>query len=329
MTSNSRIEITEDQIINDLKKIGVEKGDHIAVTLSLKSIGYVIGGPDAFIDALLEAVGEKGTIMMNTYTMPFGKSIIPSDYVFDAKKTMPYTGLVPQTMIKCEGAIRSRHPLCSVVSIGKMAKYLTQGHDETSKPFLPYEKLAEIGGKYLAIGIGNRLVAIRHEAQRRAGLYVVPDYWGVNFVNSEGKIKRYIELRPPCVKKLPELVSKLEAKGTIKRGKVGMAYSFIGSAGKIIDAMAALLKENPTLNLCDDLFCYKCRELERRMNLYERIANPKLFQKNTFIRTVLSWRNKLLLRRLNYSNPRKTPNWINKILRVIIIFRQFIFKEST
>lgn len=327
MTSN-RIEITEDQIINDLRKIGVAKGDHVAVTLSFKSIGYVKGGPDAFIDALLKVVGSEGTIMMNSYTMPFRRSISPSNYVFDVKKTMPYTGIVPQTMIKRENAIRSRHPLCSVVSIGKMANYLTEGHDETAKPFLPYEKLAEIGGKYLAIGIGNRLVGIRHEAQRRAGLFVVPDYWGVEFVNPDGKIKKFIELRPPCVRKLPEITPKLEVERIITRGKIGMAESVIGSADKILDTMTAMLKENPTLNLCDDPFCYSCRELERRLNLYDKIVAPKLFQKNILIRSVLGWRNQFLLRRINYANPRKTPKWVERISRVVLKSLQSIFRWS-
>jgi len=329
MKSTGRIEITKDHIINDLKKIGVEKGDYVAVTLSFKSIGCVVGGPEAFIDALLDAVGSEGTIMMNTYTLSFGIAIIPSDYVFDGAKTVPYTGLVPRTILKRKDSIRSLHPTFSVASIGKMAKYLTDGHNETANPFLPYEKLAQIGGKYLAIGIGDRLVGIRHEAQRRAGLFVVPLYRGVKFKSVNGKIKLFIDVGPPCTKKLPELVPKLESIGIIKRGKIGMANSIVGSADKLMYAMSAMLKENPTLNLCDDMFCYKCRELERRLNLYERIVNPKLFQKNTFIKTVLIWRNWLLLRRLNYSDLRKTPKWIKQILRVVVIFRQFIFRQPT
>jgi aminoglycoside 3-N-acetyltransferase len=329
MKSTGRIAIAKDHIINDMKKIGVAKGDHLAVNLSFKSIGYFIGGPEAFIDALLAAVGSEGTIMMNTYTMSFGIAVIPSDYVFDNAKTGPYTGLVPRTLIKRKDSIRSLHPTCSVASIGKMAKYLTNGHDETATPFLPYEKLAQIGGKYLALGIGDRLVAIRHEAQRRAGLYVVPHYWGVKFKNSEGKIKQYIESRPPCPKKLPELVPKLESIGVVRRGKIGMANSVIGSADKLIDVMSAMLKENPTLNLCDDLFGYKCRETERRMNLYGKIVNPKFSQKNTLIKTVLSWRNRLLLRRLNYCDWRKIPNWLKQILRVVGIFQRFLNRHLT
>ena len=218
MTSSTRIEVTKDQIINDLNRIGVEKGDHVAVTLSFKSIGYVTGGPEAFIDALLETVGSEGTIMMNTYTKSFGVAVIPSDYVYDKATTVPYTGLVPRIIIKRKDVVRSRHPTCSVASIGKMANYLTECHDEKANPFLPYEKLAEIGGKYLAIGIGDRLVGLRHEAQRRAGLFAVPLYAGVKFKSLDGKIKVFIGISAPCTKKLPELVPRLEKMGEIFLG---------------------------------------------------------------------------------------------------------------
>ena len=320
MTSNVRIEISKERLLSDLKRIGVAKGDHLAVTLSFKSMGYIIGGPQTFIDALLEAVGSEGTIMMNTHTPSFNPSLMPTNYVFDRAKTMPSTGIVPTSIIKREDSIRSLHPTCSVACIGKMAEYLTIGHDETSNSYLPYEKLAEIGGKYLAIGIENRLVAIRHEAQRQAGLFIVPNYLCANFRDQEGNIKLHVQLRPPCAKKLPELVPKLEAKGVIKRGDIGMAHSIIASADELLYHMSAMLKENPSLNLCDDLSCIMCRELERRMKLYGRIENPKLFQKNILIRTVLSWRNRLLLRRLNSFNPTKTPNMITKISQTIIAF---------
>lgn len=310
MIQTSRIEITKDRIITDLTKIGVAKGDHLAVTLSFKSIGHVVGGPDAFINALLETVGSEGTIMMNTFTRTFGLAVIPSDCIFDKATTAPYTGLVPTVLLKRKDAIRSPHPGSSVASVGKMAKYLIEGHDETSNTFLPYEKLAEIGGKYLAIGTDDRLVGIRHEAQRRAGLFVVPLYAGTRFKSLNGDIRLFVGMGAPCTKKLPEIVPKLEKMGIVKRGKIGLARSVIGSADKLIYAMASMLKEDPTLNLCDDLFCYKCRELERRMNLYERIVNPKLFQRNAAIRTILSWMNKLVIWRLNYYDYRK--KWLGQ-----------------
>ena len=44
----------------------VESGDNVIVRTSLKSMGYVCGGAQAVIEALIESVGENGTIMMPT-----------------------------------------------------------------------------------------------------------------------------------------------------------------------------------------------------------------------------------------------------------------------
>ncbi len=63
--------ISKESIIKDLESIGVNRGDHIGLSLSFKSVGYVKGGPSAFIDALLEIIGPEGTIMVPTYTNYF------------------------------------------------------------------------------------------------------------------------------------------------------------------------------------------------------------------------------------------------------------------
>jgi aminoglycoside 3-N-acetyltransferase len=294
-----RSEIGKDQIKADLRKIGVTKNSHIAVALSLKSIGYVKGGPDAFIDALLEAVGPEGTIMMHTFTNLYPLSEIPTNYTFD-QRTDPNTGLVPRQFLKRKETIRSKHPALSVAAAGKFAQYLTNDHNEHSEPYLPYQRLSQINGKYLAIGIGNRLVAIRHQAQRRAGLWIIPMLVGAQYLSTRGARELFIMSLPPCVKKSPQLVPTIEKAGIIKRGKIGNAASIIAPAKALIEAMTNALKKDPTLNLCDDIFCLQCRELERRMKLYPKIANPKLFQRNQFTRKLIETRNKLILKKYSY-----------------------------
>ncbi|MHA2060671.1 MAG: AAC(3) family N-acetyltransferase, partial [Candidatus Sifarchaeia archaeon] len=227
--SQKRKRVSKQKLINDLTKIGVCKGDHLAVTLSFKSIGYVQGGPNTFIDALLEVVGLKGTILMNTFTYSRSIFSLKPDFVFDPKSTVPYTGLVPSTLVKREDMIRSRHPTRSITAIGYLADYLTKDHDEKSNPYLPYEKLAKVNGKYLCIGIGNRLVAIRHEAQRRAGLFKVPVFLGVYFKNLAGNKELHIAKIAPCKVNLHNIVPKVEEKIKLTRSKIGFANSILAN----------------------------------------------------------------------------------------------------
>ena len=57
---------TKEMIIKELKALGLEKGDAFMVHTSLKSMGYVCGGAQAVIEALIDVVGSDGTIMMPT-----------------------------------------------------------------------------------------------------------------------------------------------------------------------------------------------------------------------------------------------------------------------
>ena len=58
--------VTPDDIRTALKDIGVQKGQVVMVHTSLSSLGYVCGGAQSIIEALMESVGDEGTIMMPT-----------------------------------------------------------------------------------------------------------------------------------------------------------------------------------------------------------------------------------------------------------------------
>jgi aminoglycoside N3'-acetyltransferase len=40
-------QVTKERIIKDLRDIGINEGDYLAVALSFKSIGYIKGGPES------------------------------------------------------------------------------------------------------------------------------------------------------------------------------------------------------------------------------------------------------------------------------------------
>ena len=72
-------------LLNTFESIGIRKGDTLLVHSSLSSFGYVEGGTQTVIEALLASVGISGNVFVPTLT---GK---PSDGptnppVFDVKK---------------------------------------------------------------------------------------------------------------------------------------------------------------------------------------------------------------------------------------------------
>ncbi len=56
--------ILKDEIIQRLKEAGLKRSDVVMVHTSSKRLGYVCGGAQTVIEALMEAVGADGTIMM-------------------------------------------------------------------------------------------------------------------------------------------------------------------------------------------------------------------------------------------------------------------------
>jgi aminoglycoside N3'-acetyltransferase len=294
------VQITKEHIVRDLRALGIKEGGHVGASLSFKSIGHVSGGPEAFVDALIEAVGYDGTLMMNSYTRFSRLSKVRSDetgHIFDHRTTEGTTGLIPETLRKREGSLRSRHPTNSMTAIGNAAIFLTEGHDESATAYMPYSRLAEINGKILCMGLGDRLIGIRHEAQYLAGLLsVVPFKIGVKYRDDDGNVKLFVRRdKGGCIKRLPELVPALREAGMIKEGKVGMARSLLMPARDVLEAMTNMLKKNPALNLCDDISCLWCREVERRLDLYAEIERPAFFQRSRLIRSALALINRFRL----------------------------------
>ncbi|WP_090394767.1 aminoglycoside N(3)-acetyltransferase [Pseudobutyrivibrio sp. C4] len=115
------------------------------VHTALSKIGYVCGGAQAVIEALIEVVGEDGTIMMPAQSW---KNLDPEDGVhwtvpeeywqiirdnwpaYDKRITPTNTmGAVAEAFRQWPGTLRSDHPARSVAAWGKHAEYLVNDHD--------------------------------------------------------------------------------------------------------------------------------------------------------------------------------------------------------
>lgn len=178
--------VLKQDIVKALKEAGVQQGQTIMVHTSLSSLGYVCGGAQPVIEALLECVGEEGTIMMPTQSW---KNLDPSAGVhweepqewwqtirenwpaYDKDITPTNTmGVVAEMFRKWPGTLRSDHPARSVAACGAKAAYLTEHHD-LSNIFgadSPIDKLYQLDGYVLLIGVGYDKNTSIHLADVRA-----------------------------------------------------------------------------------------------------------------------------------------------------------------
>ena len=178
--------VVKSEIADALRTIGLERGDSVIVHTSLGKIGYVCGGAQVVIEALIETVGEEGTIMMPTQSW---KNLDPETGVhWDADETewdrirenwpaynkavtpTNTMGAVAEMFRSWPGAVRSDHPSRSFAAWGRNAEYLTKNHDlsdlfgDTS----PIGKLYDLDGKILLIGVDYDKNTSIHLADVRA-----------------------------------------------------------------------------------------------------------------------------------------------------------------
>ena len=178
--------IIKEDIVKAFRNVGLKKDDVVMVHTSLKSMGYVCGGAQTVIEALIEVVGENGTIMMPTQSW---KNLDPTTGVhweidesqwqiirdnwpaYDKNITPTNTmGAVAEMFRQWDGSVRSDHPARSVCAWGKYADYLTKNHD-VSNIFgdgSPLSRLYDLNGKVLLIGVGYDKNTSIHLADARA-----------------------------------------------------------------------------------------------------------------------------------------------------------------
>ena len=137
--------VLKQDVLDALSAVGMRPGQTVMVHCSLSSLGYVCGGAQPVIEALLQTVGEAGTIMMPTQSW---KNLDPESGVhwqepqewwqlirdnwpaYDKRITPTNTmGAVAEMFRTWPGTYRSAHPARSVAANGRHAQFLTESHD--------------------------------------------------------------------------------------------------------------------------------------------------------------------------------------------------------
>ncbi len=117
--------LTQTQIAEALRKLGLHSGQIVFVHSSLRSLGPVQGGADAVVDAFLEVLGPTGTLIVPTFTFVYNQSDNP---VFDPVRDPSEMGRISEVTRLRPGARRSHHLLHSVAALGAQAEAITAHH---------------------------------------------------------------------------------------------------------------------------------------------------------------------------------------------------------
>jgi aminoglycoside N3'-acetyltransferase len=173
--ATSRRHITKAEIRGGLESLGIVAGDAVMLHSSLKSIGFVEGGPRAFLEALIEAVGSTGTLVVPTYWLPGGTILATCQmdgYVFDPRRDGSNLGRLPAEFLRFPGIERSIHPTHSVSAIGRHARDVTGHHHLAPSifgPGSPWDRCVALNAKVVGLGISMGPVTFYHLIEDRMG----------------------------------------------------------------------------------------------------------------------------------------------------------------
>ena len=173
-TTALRPSVTQEQLVCDLRRLGVAPGQVLLVHASLKSLGWVVGGAPAVVSALRTAVGPDGHVVVPTGTEENSKTsrvhrakiaMMTTEEAeqheqgmpaFDKDSTPSGMGAISEALRTAAGSRRSDHPQSSFAAIGPRAGYLMAGHPLECHlgPQSPLGKLLAENTQVLMMGAG-------------------------------------------------------------------------------------------------------------------------------------------------------------------------------
>jgi len=262
---NEKKEFTKNDLVKDLVRIGAEEGDIIHLKVSMRAMGKIKGGANTFIEALLEAVGKSGTIIVDSfvtmYPIPFSaenKKIISTD------KTPSYAGVFANAMIDYPGVYRSQHPIQKFTAIGAKARELMQAHTADSYAYDVLDVISGMGAKNLKVGPEHVLTQDVSLSMSigSLGLKQKRKRMGVNYLDKDGKVRQF-ELNwssGPCALGFTNFLHLYrQGDAYVGEGKLGSAPSFLTWMDKTLAIEKDILSRNPHFMFCNRFDCVNCR----------------------------------------------------------------------
>lgn len=178
--------ILKQDMLAAFQELGMQPGMTVMAHASLSSLGYVCGGAQTVIRAMLETVTREGTIVMPTHSW---KNLDPdwgihcevdaNDWqairdnwpAFDKRLTpTDNMGRIAEEFRLWPWSYRSDHPAYSIAANGKHATFLTVKHDlsDIFGDSSPIGRLYDLDAYILLIGVGYEKATSLYLAEARA-----------------------------------------------------------------------------------------------------------------------------------------------------------------
>lgn len=247
-----------------LRELGVDAGDVVLVHAARSRIGFVVGGRQAIVQALVDAVGAAGTLVVPTHTP---ENTDPATWIhppvpqewwpvirdeapgFDPSLTPAtrWMGVLAESVRTWPGALRSNHPQVSFAAIGAHARQITTGHvlEDALGDSSPLGAINRLDGKILLLGVGHDSNTSLHLAQWRRP-EVVRQETSSALRRPDGSVQWVSWSDPPdSADDFAEIGAAYEASGgALRRGVVGEAPTMLIQQRPLVDFASEWLASN-------------------------------------------------------------------------------------
>ena len=253
--------VTRARIAADLGTLGVRRGAVLLVHSSLSGLGWVCGGAQAAVEALLDAIGPDGTLVVPAHTSgncdpaTWRNPPVPESWWPVIREEMPgfdprrsptgHMGAVAELARTWPGALRSAHPQVSFAAIGPQAETITSGHalDSGFGERSPVARVHDLDGDVLLLGTGHGSNSSLHLAEHRvpqpprersSAALATPD--GRRWVSWEDVV--------PDEEDFEALGAAFDATGRTRVGRVGEGEARLMRQRELVEFAAAWLAAN-------------------------------------------------------------------------------------
>lgn len=235
-----------------LRRAGISGTDTVMVHANFAQYSGFKGTPLAWVDALVELLGERGNLLM--VSIPFrgaAYDYLAANKPFNLKKTMSMMGLVTEMFRRRAGTLRSLHPTHAVLAYGKDARGLVADHEHCLYPCgpgSPFAKLREMNGKILFFDVDFAAVTFFHYVEDllkdRLPFPVYDErLFTIPAVDAEGAnctISTYAFTKG-LVRSTDKLQAELRRRGKMHKGRVGNSRFLWVTAEDVVSAFTAMV----------------------------------------------------------------------------------------
>ena len=256
-------------MVAQLRALGVEPGV-LLVHASFRAVRPVEGGPLGLIDALREALGPAGTLVMPSWT---GEDEQPFDRL--ATPASPDLGIVADHFWRQAGVLRSDHNF-AFAAAGPDAVHIVSDPLPLPPhlPASPVGRVHQLDGQVLLLGVGHDADTTIHLAELLAGVpYRVPKHCTV--LQDGRPIRIDYGENDHCCARFALVDDWLRSRNLQREGPVGHAHARLARSRDIVTVVREALARDPLLFLHPPgTGCAECDEARLSVTIGSRSPGP-------------------------------------------------------